>query len=149
MKRIFERMNQLLFLFVMLGMSSAGLNGCALLVTRPSQEMYNMGVAIRAAKEVGADTLAPELFRMASEKGLEARREFRVKNFKEAKELAEKSRIYAERAEFESIKNGGKREVLPADPLSEPSYAPEEIQPASPDEEKKPAAPETKPTGSS
>lgn len=93
-----------------------------------------MEVAIRAAKEVNADTLAPELFRMAQETSLQAKREYRLKNFKDAKQLADQARTYAERSEFESIRNGGKRETVPVDPLSEPSYPVEPIEPkAAPD----------------
>ena len=87
--------------------------------------MSNMEVALRAAKEVSADTLAPELYRLASEMSISARREYRLKNFKEAKEYADKARVLAEKSEFESIRNGGKRETIPQDPLAEPSYAPE------------------------
>lgn len=100
---------------------------CSITAVRPSQEMSNMEVSIRAAKEVNADVLAPELYRMASETGQKARREYRFKNFLDAKKLADKARGLAEKAEFESIRNGGKREALPQDPLSEPSYAPEPI----------------------
>ena len=60
--------------------------------TRPAQEMLNMEVSIRAAKEVSADTLAPELYRLATETALSARREYRLKNFKEAKELSNQAR---------------------------------------------------------
>ena len=101
--------------------------GCSTLTeTRPSQQMLNMEVAIRAAKEVSADTLAPELFRLSNETALIARREYRVKNFENARMAADKARVYAEQAEFESIRNGGKRETLPQDPLADPS------QPSSP-----------------
>ncbi|MBS1959583.1 MAG: hypothetical protein JST80_08945 [Bdellovibrionales bacterium] len=93
--------------------------------------MSNMEVAIRAAKEVSADVLAPELFRMAQETSLKARREYRLKNFKDAKVFADQARTYAERSEFESIRNGGKREIVPTDPLAEPSYPVEQIDPNS------------------
>ncbi len=83
-----------------------------------------MEVSIRAAKEVNADTLAPELYRMSNEVGLQARQAYRLKNFKAAKKLADEARNYAERAEFEAIRNGAKRDLVPSDPLSDPSYAP-------------------------
>ena len=92
-----------------------------------------MEVAIKAAKEVGADVLAPELYRNSVERGQEARKEYRFKNFMQAKTLAEQARSFAEKAEYESIRNGGKREVLPQDPLADPSYAPEQIAPPSSD----------------
>lgn len=106
------------------------LSGCSITAVRPAQEMSNMEVAIRAAKEVSADVLAPELFRMAQETSLKARREYRLKNFKEARSFADQARTYAERSEFESIRNGGKRETVPSDPLAEPSYPVEQIDPS-------------------
>ena len=106
---------------------------CSVTAVRPSQEMSNMDLAIKAAKEVGADNLAPELYRFAQERGQEARKEYRFKNFSRAKELADQARIFAEKAEFESIRNGGKREALPQDPLSDPSYAPEPVAPPASD----------------
>ena len=92
-----------------------------------------MEVSIKAAKEVNADLLAPELYRISVERGREARKEYRFKNFMQAKALANEARTYAEKAEFESIRNGGKREALPQDPLADPSYAPEAIVPPSGD----------------
>jgi hypothetical protein len=105
---------------------------CSVTAIRPSQEMSNMEVSIRAAKEVNADTLAPELYRMANEVGQSARHEYRFKNFKIAKKLADEARSYAERAEFEAIKNGAKRETVPGDPLADPSYQPTPISTPSP-----------------
>ncbi len=86
-----------------------------------------MEVSLKAATEVSADLLAPEIYRLATENALVARREYRMKNFLEAKRLADLARAYAERAEFEAVRNGAKREMIPEDPLSEPSYAPEAI----------------------
>lgn len=100
---------------------------CSITAVRPSQEMSNLEVALKAAKEVNADVLAPELYRMATETSIKAHREYKFKNFENAKKLATQARVYAERAEFESLRNGAKRETLPVDPLSEPSYAPENI----------------------
>jgi hypothetical protein len=100
---------------------------CSITAVRPAQEVSNMEVSIKAAKEVNADVLAPELFRMAVETSQRAHREYQFKNFQDAKILADQARVYAEKAEFESIRNGGKRDTLPEDPLAEPSYAPEPI----------------------
>jgi hypothetical protein len=86
--------------------------------------MSNMEVSLKAAKEVNADILAPELYRTAQETSLRARREYRYKNFESAKKFANQARSMAEQAEFEALRNGAKREALPVDPLSEPSYAP-------------------------
>lgn len=101
------------------------LSSCSITAVRPAQEMSNMEVAIKAAKEMGADILAPELYRTSIERGQEARKEYRFKNFMKAKDLADQARLFAEKAEYESIRNGGKREAVPLDPLSDPSYAPE------------------------
>jgi hypothetical protein len=100
---------------------------CSVTAVRPSQEMSDMEVSLKAASEVNADLLAPELYRLATETALHARREYRLKNFMEAKRFAEVARGHAERAEFESIRNGAKRESIPEDPLSKPSYAPEPV----------------------
>jgi len=114
---------------ILMGLSSwtmgpVFLSACSVTAVRPAQEMSNMEVSIRAAKEVNADVLAPELYRLANEIGQRARHEYRYKNFEDAKKLADRARIFAEKAEFESIRNGGKREALPQDPLAEPSYSP-------------------------
>ncbi len=119
------------------------LTQCSIVAVRPAQDMSNMEVSLRAAKEVNADVLAPELFRRASEVSVDARKEYRFRNFESAKILANQAREYAERSEFEALRNGAKREVIPDDPLSEPSYAPEPI--ATPTE---PAAGQSPPTAS-
>ncbi len=100
-----------------------------------------MDIAIKAAKEVGADLLSPELYRNALEKGILARKEYRFKNFANARTIAEQARVLAERAEYESIRNGGKRDIMPQDPLAEPSYPSEPISTPSVDPAKAPAAP--------
>lgn len=114
---------------------------CSITAVRPAQEMSNLEVSLRAAKEVNADVLAPELYRMATETSLRAHREYQFKNFEKAKKLAEQARAYAEKAEFESLRNGAKREAVPTDPLSEPSYAPEPIGTPSGTPSATPAAP--------
>ena len=100
--------------------------GCSLFTTRPVQEMSDTGAAIRAAREVQADVLAPDLFRRANELFFKAKREYKFKNFKEAQEFAEESRKLAEQAEFDAIRGGAVRsdEATP-DPYSElPAGAP-------------------------
>jgi hypothetical protein len=103
---------------------------CSVTAVRPSQEMSDMEVGLKAASEVSADLLAPEIYRLATETALLARREYRLKNFMEAKRYAEIARGHAERAEFEALRNGAKREAIPEDPLSKESYAPEPVNPA-------------------
>lgn len=92
--------------------------GCSILSTRPVQEMSDTAASIRAAREVQADTLAPELFRQANEWFFKAKHEYKFKNFDLAKSYAERARKFAEDAEFESMRNGGSRTDAPiADPM--------------------------------
>lgn len=94
------------------------IGGCSLAVTRPVQEMADCSAAIKAAKEVGAETLAPELYRKANEAYFRAKNEYRMKQFDIAVEYVEKARKYAEEAEFEALRAGGHRNSLA--PLEEP-----------------------------
>jgi hypothetical protein len=81
--------------------------------------MSDTSSAIRAAREVQADTLAPELYRQANEWFFKAKNEYKLKNFSEAREYADKARRYAENAEFEAIRGGGNRtEAVTTDPLA-------------------------------
>ena len=91
---------------------------CSLTATRPIQEMSDSAVALRAAREVGADTLAPELFREASEWYQLAKQQYRFKNFRQARNYSNRARELAEEAEFTAVRSGGKREGVPPDPLS-------------------------------
>jgi hypothetical protein len=100
--------------------------GCSLFHTRPVQEMSDTQSAMRAAKEVQADTLAPEIYREAADWWQRAKREYKLKNFAVASEFAEKARVLAEQAEFEAVRGGGVREE-PPDPMDarpQPKYAP-------------------------
>jgi hypothetical protein len=92
--------------------------GCSVFYTRPTQEMSDTSSAIRAAREVQADTLAPELYRQSNEWFFRAKREYKFKNFKLAKEYADKARFFAEQAEFESLRNGGTRTEHVSDPMA-------------------------------
>ncbi|OFZ69464.1 MAG: hypothetical protein A3K03_02440 [Bdellovibrionales bacterium RIFOXYD1_FULL_44_7] len=83
--------------------------GCSVFALRPTQEMSDTAAAIKAAREVQAEILAPELYRQANEFFFKAKNEYKFKNFREAKEYAEKSRRFAEQAEFEAIRNGADR----------------------------------------
>jgi Domain of unknown function (DUF4398) len=89
--------------------------GCTLMATRPVQEMANATAALRAAREVQSDSLAPELFRQSNELFLKAKKEYRFKNFYLAKEYLGQSQKLAERAEFEAIRNGGSRAEVKMD----------------------------------
>jgi hypothetical protein len=139
-----------------LSLSLIPIAGCSIFASRPVQEMSYTSAAIRAAKEVQADTLAPELFRQANEWFFKAKHEYKFKNFKLAKEYTDKARHYAEQAEFESLRNGGNRtESAPPDTASErPAakpypYPTPEGTPAEVYEQKKAEEEKRKATGSS
>lgn len=97
-----------------------GLLGCAVLVSRPNQDMSDTAAALRAAREVQADTLFPELMTQATGAFFQAKQEYRLKNFSEALRHARKARRLAEEAEYLSLKKGGNRttETL-TDPFAE------------------------------
>ncbi|MEK6706801.1 MAG: DUF4398 domain-containing protein [Bdellovibrionota bacterium] len=82
---------------------------CSLFTVRPVQEMSETAAAIRAARELNAFELAPELFRQSQEWFHKARHEYKMKNFNLAKDYAGKSRALAEQAEFEAMRAGATR----------------------------------------
>lgn len=97
---------------------------CSILETRPTQEMADTISALRAAKEVGADTIAPELYRQAIEAYTRAKNEYKFKNFSLTKIYALKAKKLAEKAEFASISQGSSRSsIIPPEepPPPEPS----------------------------
>jgi hypothetical protein len=106
-------------ILLLLPMATMVPTGCTILATRPVQEMSDTAAALRAAKEVSADTLAPELYRQANEWFFKAKREYKFKNFDLAQTYSNKARLYAEDAEFEAIRNGGNRSDSPmSDPMA-------------------------------
>jgi hypothetical protein len=82
--------------------------------------MSDTQAAVKAAREVQADILAPELFRQANEWFSKARQEYRYKDFEKTLEYAELARTLAEKAELEAIKNGGTRGGTTEMPPPEP-----------------------------
>ena len=95
------------FFFILLVISCLG--GCAspvedIVATRPKQLMSDAEVAVQAAEEASAETLAPAFFRRARDHYLEARQAYRKKNFGQARRHAESAIQFAERAEFEALK---------------------------------------------
>lgn len=99
--------------------------GCSVFATRPVQLMSDTASALRAAKEVQADTLSPDLFRQANEWFVKARNEYKFKNFALAEQYAKKAKRYAEDAEFDSIRGGGNRSDSVAEqPETAPSPSP-------------------------
>jgi hypothetical protein len=114
----------------------ATLTSCAIFATRPVQTMSDSAAAVRAARDANADTLAPDLFRQASDWFFKARNEYTFKNFDLAEEYAIKARKYAEQAEFAAIRiaaAGGTDNAppppadpaVPAAPTPAPAPAPE------------------------
>ena len=90
-------------------MAAVFASSCSLLATRPVREMSDTGAAIRAAREVQADVMAPELYRQSMESFFKAKRHYKFKNFKQAREYAEQARVFAEQTEFEATRNGANR----------------------------------------
>lgn len=101
--------------------------GCVITATRPTQEYSDTLAALRAAKEVGADTLAPETYQQADEYFAKAKSHYRLKYYFEAREALLKSRTFAEKAEFEALRAGATRvSTVPKDPLAEATPGPKE-----------------------
>jgi len=99
--------------------------GCSILTRRPVQEMSDTAAAIKAAKEVEADTSSPDLYRESQEWYLKAKNEYRLKNFSRSLEYLEKARKYAEQAEFDAVKGGASRREppMPEEPKMPEPYA--------------------------
>ncbi len=99
------------------------LASCSVVAVRPKQEMSDLVAAIRAAREVKADTIAPEFFREAEEWSFKARQEYRLKNFSRAKDAATRARQAAEKAEFQALLKGAARSSLgmTVEPAPEPT----------------------------
>jgi hypothetical protein len=92
---------------------------CSITATRPVQDMSFAVAALRAAKEVQADTLTPELYQSAREWYFKARQEYKLKNFEDARIFANRSRRYAEEAELKAQIGGGKRQGLSPETIPE------------------------------
>ena len=115
----------LLFLLCFIGVSS-----CSLTETRPVQDMADTVSALKAAKEVNADSLAPELFRQAVDAYTRSKNEYRYKNFSLAKAYALRAKKFAEEAEYQSILQGANRtSLVPTDEPPPPPPPPEEPPP--------------------
>ncbi len=84
--------------------------GCTLFATRPVQEMADAASALKAAREVQADIISPDLYRRASEIFFRARREYKFKNFYDARDLANQARKLAEEAELDAQMGGATRQ---------------------------------------
>ncbi len=94
--------------------------GCSVATPRPIQEMSNAEAALKAAKELHAESLAPDVYRAASETYYKAKTEYRLKNFDVAKKLARKAMRLSEEAEFEAyLKGGATPEIANKSPSNE------------------------------
>ena len=80
------------------------ISGCGLTTVRPKLEMTFAQVAFIAAKDAGAQSLAPSLYRKAEFYYLKAKSSYRRKFFNKAKKYALLSRKFAEKAEFKAQK---------------------------------------------
>jgi hypothetical protein len=90
------RVLPILFLFT--------LTACGLTATRPKVEMSLAQAAFIAAKEAGADTHSPTLYRKAEVFYLKAKSAYRRKYFAKAAEYANLSKRYSEKAEYEAVR---------------------------------------------
>lgn len=102
---------------------------CSLLKERPIQLMSDTSAALKAAKEVRADSLAPDLYRRATDAFFRAQNEYRLKNFAIAETYAKRAKNLAEAAEFEALRQGSDRTSLlpPEEPVPPPP--PSDIEP--------------------
>ena len=78
--------------------------GCGLTTARPKLEMTFAQVAFIAAKDSGAQTKSPALYRKAEFYYLKAKSSYRRKFFNKAKKYAVLSRKFSEKAEFKAQK---------------------------------------------
>lgn len=116
------------------------LTGCAALgARRPVQEMADTVAALKAAREVGADSVAPELYRQAVEAYTKARNEYRFKNFASAKIAALRSKRLAEEAEYQAVLQGANRSsLIPVEEPPPPPAVPYEGEPQNTEEQPAP-----------
>lgn len=140
---------------ISLGIGLVELTGCGLAATRPVQELNNAEAALRAAKDLNADSLVPALYRSSADYFAKAKREYRLKNFEKAKMLFIRSMKLAEQAEFEAYGLGGavpevaSKLITPegASPDAESSFKDAPNEPTLPPEQPKPDAAPSGSTG--
>ena len=102
------------FIFVL---SVVCLSGCGAFATRPAKQMAYAESAFQAASNTGAETLAPQFYQVSRDTLLRARAAYRSKNFKEARNLAIRTRRMAEEAELKALrseKNADSLNVVPS-----------------------------------
>lgn len=95
--------------------------------------MSDTAAALKAAREVSADSLAPEKFRRATEAYFRAQNEYRLKNFQIAEDYAKKAIRLAEESEFDALKQGSARTSLLPPEVPTPPPAPSTVEPPQPE----------------
>ncbi len=80
------------------------LPACGLMTTRPKLEMSLAAEAFIAAKKANAQIKAPNLFRKAEYYYLKAKSSYKRKYFNKAKQYADLSRQFSEKAEFVAVR---------------------------------------------
>lgn len=101
-----------LFSFFLTVATGIAVPGCSIFHERPIQLMSDTAAALKAAKEVSADTLAAEKYRRATEAYFKAQNEYRLKNFAIAEDHAKRAKRLAEESEFEALRGGSNRASL-------------------------------------
>lgn len=74
-----------------------------MLSTRPDRQLAYAEAAFLSATTANAESLAPGLYATARDSIRRARSEYRKKNFKEARNLANRARRLSEEAEMKSL----------------------------------------------
>lgn len=111
-KKRVEPRGSALFLFFLSAAAAISVSGCSIFHERPIQLMSDTAAALKAAKEVSADTLAAEKYRRATEAYFKAQNEYRLKNFAIAEDHAKRAKRLAEESEFEALRGGSNRTSL-------------------------------------
>jgi hypothetical protein len=92
------------------------LSGCSAFNSRPVKQMAYAESAFQAATYANAETIpeASQIFQLARDQLSRARSYYRLKNFKQARLFAIKSRRMSEEAEWRALKsNMGSKEAEP------------------------------------
>lgn len=97
---------------VLIGMAALSFSACSVFETRPAKQMAYAEAAMQAALIANADT-NPEtmqIYQLARDALSRARSFYRLKNFKEARHLAMRSRRLAEEAEWKALRGASSKE---------------------------------------
>ena len=78
--------------------------GCSAFGTRPVRQMSYAEAAFKAATQANAENSQPQLYLLAKDTLLRARSYYRLKNFKQARIFAIRSRRFSEDAELKAVR---------------------------------------------